>query len=126
MKTLLITIALLIPITAHGQLSNSKAQSYANEVFEMASGYIEEYKYRDGGEFAIGYTSEHSNFSTLRSMIGLIATTNQNIEVVQSWTRKGDSYQYGVAIDRKYVMVVHYIPESNGLIVGYVEAESNK
>ena len=123
MKTPLIIIALLIPITATAQLSNSKAQMYANEVFENAQGYIEEYTENQGAEIARGFANEYMDFSILRTMIGMIASTNSNIEVVQSWKREGDNYQYGVVIDRKHVMVVYYLPESNGLIVGYVEAE---
>jgi len=122
MKTLLITITLsLTALTVQAQLSNSTAQSYANEVFENAQGYIEEYTESDGTEIARGFANEHLDFSMIRTMVGLIASTNSNVEVVQSWQRTGENYNYGVVIDRKHVMVVYYLPQSNGLIVGYTE-----
>ena len=120
MKTILSITLLFIATTASAQVSNNVAQNYINEVFEMSQGFIDTYGvHENGAEYARGSVNEHMSFSLLRTMIGMITSTNSNIELVESWTRSGDNYTYMVLIDRKHLLITVYQESGNNLIVGY-------
>lgn len=109
MKTLLTTLLLLITVNANAQFSNGVVQSYVNEVYENVQGHVEEYGIKDTSEYSIGYASEYMDFSLVRTMIGIIATSNRNIELAQTWINTGKGqYRYAVVIDKKYIVLIMY------------------
>lgn len=126
MKTLLTAILLLTATTAQAQFQHQSVQYYANEVFENVQGYIDEYGEQDGIPYARGFTSEHMDFGLVRTMVGLATTTNRNVELLNSWRKVDNGYQYSVVIDRKYAVVIMYHTHAKGLVVAYSEATTNQ
>lgn len=109
MKTILTTLLLLITVNAHAQFSNGAVQSYANEVYENVQGHIDEHGIHEGSEYAMGYASQYMDFSLVRTMIGLIATSKSNVELAQAWSHTGNAqYTYAVVIDKTYILLIMY------------------
>ena len=109
MKTLLTITLLLLTVNANAQFSDGAVQNYANQVYENVQGHVDEYGTQKGSEYSIGYTSEYMDFSLVRTMIGLITTSNGNIELAQAWSNVGNGqYTYAVVIDKKYIILLMY------------------
>lgn len=122
MKTLITALILTVTLTfsAYGQFSNNLVSAYNNEVIEAVQGYQIEYLVNDESvEMAIIQANEYLEFSLIRAMIGLIATSNSNVGVYQSWQIDGDNYTYFVVIDLKYLVGLIYMPAENILITAF-------
>jgi len=117
MKTLLTIILLLTAQTVNAQFADKQIEAYASEVFEIVQGYIEGDSEYQGNHIMYGYANEHFDFSLVRTMIGMITSTNPNVALYRSWQKADDYYNYAVIINNKFVLV-SYRPSDNLLLVG--------
>jgi hypothetical protein len=118
MKYSILLVLMLFPVTVQAQFDDAVVQSYANEVFENVQGYIEEYGEIDGIPYVSGRVNEHINFSFVRTMVGMIVVTNNNIVLLNTWQKeKKGIYSYTVIIDRKYVVTLMYHNAGKMIIV---------
>ena len=117
MKYALTTFLLLITINAHAQFSHKAVQAYTNEVVESVQGYID-----NTGESEEDYpyttikVNESMNFSSVRTMVGLITKSYSDVNVFQSWKKNNEWYEYWVVVGNTPV-VLGYNPKINVIMI---------
>jgi negative regulator of sigma E activity len=122
-KILLILTIMLCSTNVYAQFNNEKANSYVSNIFENVQGHIEETGEYDGNLYVMGRTSEYLDFSLVRTMISIVSSSDERIQVIKAWTKSGTSYEYGVVIDRKHVILLRYRDEDKLLVLMHTEAK---
>jgi hypothetical protein len=124
MKKILLILAIMLCYTnVYAQFSNEKVNSYVNNVFENVQGHIEETGIRSGSQYAIGRSSQYLDFSLVRTMISIIASSDERVQVFRAWTKSDNLYEYAVVIDRKHLILINYRDEDKLIVIIHSEVK---
>jgi hypothetical protein len=125
MKKIILTITIMLfATTVQAQFNNTAVNTYVNNVFENVQGHLDKSGEHEGTPYVMGYASEYMDFSLVRTMISIITSTDDRVQLYKSWTKQDTGYQYSVVVDRTNLVVLNYREEDKLILIVHRGADN--